>query len=49
MKELESEGLVVRHVIDQVPARVEYELTEKGRALEPTLRSLKGWANDWIQ
>jgi DNA-binding HxlR family transcriptional regulator len=48
MKELESEGLVVRHVIDQVPVRVEYELTEKGRALEPTLRSLKGWANDWI-
>ena len=48
MKELEAEGLVVRHVYDDTPVRVEYELTEKGRALEPALRSLKGWANNWL-
>jgi DNA-binding HxlR family transcriptional regulator len=48
LKELEGEGLVVRRVSDGVPLRVEYELTEKGRALEPTLRSLKSWANHWV-
>jgi len=48
MKELEAEGLVARRVFDEAPVRVEYELTEMGRALEPTLRSLKAWANQWI-
>ena len=48
MKELEAEGIVARHVIDEMPVRVEYELTEKGRALEPALRSLKGWARNWL-
>jgi DNA-binding HxlR family transcriptional regulator len=47
MKELEAEGLVERRVLDEMPIRVQYELTKKGRALEPTLRSLKSWANSW--
>jgi len=48
MKELEAEGIVERHVIDEVPVRVEYELTVKGHALEPAVRELKSWANDWL-
>jgi DNA-binding HxlR family transcriptional regulator len=48
LKELESEGIVQRTVIDEIPVRVEYELTGKGRALEPTVRALKSWANDWL-
>lgn len=48
LKELESEGMVVRRVIDDTPVRVEYELTEKGRALEPAVRALKRWANAWL-
>jgi DNA-binding HxlR family transcriptional regulator len=48
LKELESEGIVERRVIDGVPLRVEYALTDQGRALEPTLRGLKAWANDWL-
>jgi DNA-binding HxlR family transcriptional regulator len=48
MKELESEGIVVRHVIDGMPVRVEYSLTEKGTALEPAVRSLKVWARSWL-
>jgi DNA-binding HxlR family transcriptional regulator len=48
LKELESEGIVERRVIDGAPVRVEYGLTEKGLALEPTVRALKGWANDWL-
>jgi DNA-binding HxlR family transcriptional regulator len=49
MKELEAEGLVERRVVDETPVRVEYELTEKGRALEPVVGALKGWARDWIE
>ena len=48
MKELESEGIVERHVSDCGPVRVEYVLTDKGRALEPTVRALKSWARDWL-
>ena len=48
LKELEAEGIVRRNVIDEIPVRVEYELTDKGRALEPSVRALKSWANDWL-
>lgn len=48
LKELEGEGIVERRVLDGSPVRVEYSLTEKGRALEPAVRALKTWANDWL-
>ena len=48
MKELESEGIVERHVIDDTPVRVEYGLTKKGDAIEPVVRTLKSWANSWL-
>ena len=48
MKELEAEGIVERRVIDDMPVRVEYCLTSKGRALEPAVRSLKLWARSWL-
>jgi DNA-binding HxlR family transcriptional regulator len=48
MKELEAEGIVVRRVIDDMPVRVEYALTDKGRALEPAVRALKRWARSWL-
>lgn len=47
VKELEGHGILERRVIDSTPVRVEYGLTEKGRGLEPVIRSLKSWANDW--
>jgi DNA-binding HxlR family transcriptional regulator len=48
LKELEAEGIVERRVLDGAPVRVEYEMTAKGRALEPTVRALKSWANKWL-
>jgi DNA-binding HxlR family transcriptional regulator len=47
LKELESEAIVERRVIDGAPVRVEYSLTDKGAALEPVVRSLKAWAHEW--
>ena len=48
LKELEAEGIVERRVHEGSPVRVEYALTDKGRALEPTVRSLKSWAHSWL-
>jgi DNA-binding HxlR family transcriptional regulator len=48
LKELEAEGIVERRAGEGVPPRIEYALTEKGRALEPAVRSLKVWARSWL-
>jgi DNA-binding HxlR family transcriptional regulator len=48
LKELEAEQVVVRTVIPDTPVRVEYSLSERGQALEPTIRALSEWAEEWI-
>jgi DNA-binding HxlR family transcriptional regulator len=48
LKELESGGVVERRVIDDQPVRVEYRLTEKGRALSRVIGNLERWAEQWI-
>ncbi len=47
IKELEAAGLVRRTVAAGPPIRVTYRLTEKGRALEPTMRGIEEWAQAW--
>ena len=47
LKELETEGIVARRVYDETPVRVEYELTDKGKALQPALKALKQWSHDY--
>jgi DNA-binding HxlR family transcriptional regulator len=48
LKELETFGIVARQVYGGAPVRVEYELTDKGRALEPTVTALRSWACEWL-
>jgi DNA-binding HxlR family transcriptional regulator len=48
MKELEAHGIVERRVTETTPARVEYELTDRGRELAPALKELKRWADRWL-
>ena len=48
LKELESEEIVERRVHGEIPVRVEYSLTDKGRALEPAVRALQEWAHHWL-
>ncbi|MGO4670914.1 winged helix-turn-helix transcriptional regulator [Bosea sp. 2RAB26] len=43
LRELEADGVVCRTVYPEVPPRVEYELSEFGRTLEPVLISLRNW------
>ncbi len=44
LKELEDDGLVIREEHLAVPVRVEYDLTEKARQLQPILLELTHWA-----
>lgn len=47
-KELEKSGILIRHVYPETPVRIEYELTVKGRALEPVMNAVQSWGNDWL-
>ena len=44
LKELEADGIVTRRQYDEIPPRVEYSLTERGRELWPILHRLAHWA-----
>ena len=46
LKELEADGLVQRKQYDEMPVRVEYNLTEKAKSLIPILLELKKWGED---
>src|SRR6187397_290306 len=48
LRELEAEGIVARIVVPETPVRVEYELTDKGRALEQALCAVGKWAERWV-
>jgi DNA-binding HxlR family transcriptional regulator len=48
LKALEEEGIILRVVYPEVPPRVEYELTEKGRELLPILDSIEEWAEKYL-
>ena len=43
LRQLERDGLVLRHVYARVPARVEYELSDTGEALLTALAPLLDW------
>lgn len=43
LKELESDGLIIRHEYPQVPPKVEYRMSESGLTLMPVLQSLCEW------
>ena len=43
LKELESDGLIIRKEYPQVPPKVEYSLSEKGLSLVPLMTSLCKW------
>ncbi|OOQ56931.1 winged helix-turn-helix transcriptional regulator [Mucilaginibacter pedocola] len=43
LKELEADGIITRKVYAEVPPRVEYTLTDKGRSLNDVLNLLADW------
>ena len=47
LRELEADGIVSRTVIAEVPPRVEYDVTEYGRSLEPILIAMQDWGREF--
>ncbi|OOQ58411.1 winged helix-turn-helix transcriptional regulator [Mucilaginibacter pedocola] len=45
LKELEEDGLIIRHSYMEKPPRVEYELSELGKTLIPVLKAMYDWGN----
>jgi DNA-binding HxlR family transcriptional regulator len=45
---LEHEGIVRRHSYPESPPRVEYALTDKGRALLPVLEEMRRFGRSWL-
>lgn len=47
LDELEAAGLLVREQYDEIPPRVEYELTDAGAELGERLEPLVAWAREF--
>jgi|ERR1700736_1717358 DNA-binding HxlR family transcriptional regulator len=43
LRQLEAHGLVNRKVYRQVPPKVEYSLTKRGKSLKPVLAEMGAW------
>src|SRR5882762_6480215 len=48
LRALEEEGVVERQTFPEVPPRVEYALTAKGRALAPIIDDMRKWGINWL-
>jgi DNA-binding HxlR family transcriptional regulator len=48
LRSLEEEGILERRTFPEVPPRVEYALTEKGRALVPIIESMRSYGTEWL-
>jgi len=48
LKRMEQAGLVVKRAYQTNPARYEYRLSDKGRALAPVLQDICRWANAYV-
>jgi DNA-binding HxlR family transcriptional regulator len=48
LRALEEEGIVERRTFPEVPPRVEYALTEKGRALVPIVETMRVYGREWL-
>lgn len=48
LRELENDGIVERKIYAEIPPRVEYFLTEKGKSLQPIIRLMANWGNEYL-
>ena len=48
LRELESDGIIERKIYPEIPPRVEYFLTEKGKTLQPIIHLMRDWGNEYL-
>ncbi|MEZ3118072.1 winged helix-turn-helix transcriptional regulator [Halobaculum sp. MBLA0147] len=49
LEDLEEKQLVERHVIDDRPVKVEYELTDYGESLRPVIEQMVSWGEQYLR
>lgn len=49
LRQLEADGVIERRVYAEVPARVEYSLTDHGRALSNVMDGLEDWGKAYLE
>lgn len=47
LRSLEAAGIVTRHQYPEIPVRVEYALTDRGRDLAPVILEMERWGQRW--
>lgn len=47
LRELEADGVILRHIYPQVPPKVEYEISPFGETLAPILVLLRDWGEEY--
>jgi DNA-binding HxlR family transcriptional regulator len=48
LRALEEHGVVERNTYPEVPPRVQYALTEKGKALVPLIEDMRSYGREWL-
>jgi DNA-binding HxlR family transcriptional regulator len=49
LRALEEHGVIERKTFPEVPPRVEYSLTDKGRALVPIIEDMRAYGREWLE
>lgn len=49
LRELEADEVISRKVYAEVPPRVDYALTDKGRSVLPVIEEMKAWGQTQMQ
>src|SRR3954453_17919107 len=49
LRGLEEQGIVERRTFPEVPPRVEYSLTDKGKALVPIIEDMRAYGREWLE
>jgi DNA-binding HxlR family transcriptional regulator len=48
LRQMEAQGLITRESFREIPPRVQYNLTSKGRATLPVIDALRAFGEDWL-
>lgn len=46
LKELEKDGIIIRNEFPQIPPKVEYKLSDRGKSLIPILDTMCSWGSE---
>ena len=48
LRELEQDGIIERVIFPEIPPRVEYSISEKGKKLLPIVQMMKVWGDEHV-